>query len=163
MELTIRCATKEDVPSIAFLHYQFLQDRSFVQNRVPSICECSTLDIEPEEIEENILEEMSDPAYSHFVAMDQNKVIGYLVLISIDEMDDLLSPPYTNIDTIEIHQDYHQKGVGQALIEEAIRVAKEKNHHFIDLNVWALNEPALHLYSKNGFITIEQRMAKKLL
>jgi len=53
--------------------------------------------------------------------------------------------------------------LGQALVEEAIRIAKEKKHRFIDLNVWARNDAALHLYEKNGFFAIEHRMAKKLV
>jgi len=90
MKYIIRYATTEDAPSIARLHHSFLQDKAFIQNRVPSICECSTLDISQEEVETDILEEMNDPDYSHIIALDQNKVIGYMVLISIEEMDDLL-------------------------------------------------------------------------
>lgn len=163
MEYPIRYAKKEDVPGIAALHHLYLQDRTFIQRRVPSICECSTLGISLKEVAKEILEEMNDPDYAHIIAIDNEKVVGYLVLISIEEMDDLLSPPYTSVDTIETHPDYHHKGLGQRLIEKAIRIAKEKKHRFIDLNVWAKNEAALHLYEKNGFITIEQRMAKKLI
>ena len=90
MKHVIRYATTEDAPSIARLHHLFLQDKAFIQNRVPTICECSTIDISPKEVEEEILEEMNDPDYSHIVAIDQNIVIGYMVLISIEEMDDLL-------------------------------------------------------------------------
>lgn len=162
MEYPVRFAKKEDAPSIAELHHLFLHDRTFIQRRVPSLCECSTLEISLEEVEEIILEEMSNPEFTHVIATDHDKVVGYLVLISIEEMDDLLSPPYTSIDTIETHPEYHHKGLGQALIEEAIRIAKEKKHRFIDLNVWSRNDAALHLYEKSGFVTIEHRMAKKL-
>jgi ribosomal protein S18 acetylase RimI-like enzyme len=162
MNWMIRLASRKDVPQIAALHNRFLQDRSFIQKRVPSICECSTITIRVKDIEKSILQEMKDPAYTHVVAIDQEKVVGYLVLIEIEEMDDLLKPPYSSIDTIEIHPDYQNKGLGQVLMDEAIRIAKEKHHYYIDLNVWVFNDPAIHLYSKNGFIPIEQRMAKKL-
>ena len=40
--------------------------------------------------------------------------------------------------------------------------SKQKNHTFIDLQVWDNNQQALKLYEKTGFKTVEKRMVKKL-
>jgi RimJ/RimL family protein N-acetyltransferase len=44
------------------------------------------------------------------------------------------------------------RGVGGALVDSAIRAARELGAHKIALQVWPHNEPARRLYLRNGFV-----------
>lgn len=53
---------------------------------------------------------------------------------------------------IAIHPDYHRKGVGQAMMEELVRLADNwLNLRRIELSVFTDNEAAIALYRKFGF------------
>lgn len=62
----------------------------------------------------------------------------------------------TNLDIVEImnivvKKSYRHKGVGQKLLEELIKMAKESGLDTISLEVNSQNEPAINLYKKLGF------------
>lgn len=83
----------------------------------------------------------------NLVALDEGKIVGHLQ-ISIGtsprfrEMGDLF---------IYLHQDYQNLGLGAALMTEAIRLARERGMHRVELTVVANNHRAIRLYEKVGF------------
>jgi putative acetyltransferase len=57
-----------------------------------------------------------------------------------------------------VHDDYHGRGVGTALMVACLDLADNwLNLHRVDLDVYVDNEPALRLYKKFGFV-IEGRL-----
>jgi putative acetyltransferase len=52
---------------------------------------------------------------------------------------------------IYLHQDFHNVGLGTAMLSELIRLAKKERLHRIGLTVVADNKPAINLYKKFGF------------
>ncbi len=42
------------------------------------------------------------------------------------------------------------------------RIAKSKNHQYLELLVWETDKSAIRLYEKNNFTPIARRMVKKL-
>ncbi|MCK5848031.1 MAG: GNAT family N-acetyltransferase, partial [Caldisericia bacterium] len=92
----------------------------------------------------------------------KNQIAGVLYLFEETYPDDLMPAPHSTIENVFVHSDFRRQGLGNGLIEEAEKVAKEKNHTFIDLQVWDNNQKAFNLYEKTGFQTIEKRMVKKI-
>jgi RimJ/RimL family protein N-acetyltransferase len=52
---------------------------------------------------------------------------------------------------IYLHQDFHNVGLGTAMLTKLIELAKREGLHRIGLDVIADNKPAIHLYQKFGF------------
>ena len=81
------------------------------------------------------------------IAHDENGVVGHLQ-ISIGtsprfrEMGDLF---------IYLHQEYQNVGLGAALMNQAITLARERRLHRVELTVVADNHRAIRLYEKVGF------------
>src|SRR2546429_6599184 len=81
------------------------------------------------------------------IAQDQNRIVGHLQ-ISIGtsprfrEMGDLF---------IYLNQAYQNVGLGAALMNQAITLARERRLHRVELTVVADNHRAIRLYEKVGF------------
>jgi len=54
---------------------------------------------------------------------------------------------------LTIHDDYQNMGIGTALLQHIINVARTKKFTKIHLNVSSENVRAIHLYEKVGFVT----------
>jgi len=81
------------------------------------------------------------------VAFHEDKVIGDAHLYKF---------PYprrkgTSDIAIYLHQDFHNVGLGTAMLAKLIELAKKEGLHRISLTVIADNKPAIHLYEKFGF------------
>ena len=50
-----------------------------------------------------------------------------------------------------VHKDLRRRGIGQRLVDQAIAKAKQQEIERIELEVFASNVPAIHLYTKVGF------------
>jgi RimJ/RimL family protein N-acetyltransferase len=54
---------------------------------------------------------------------------------------------------IYLHQDFHNVGLGKAMTEKVLQLARAENMHKIELTVVANNKAAIHLYENMGFQT----------
>ena len=87
------------------------------------------------------------PNFIALVAKSNNRVIGYANISKHPHarrkgVGDLI---------IYLHQDFHNVGLGTALLDHLINLAKRQNLHRIGLHVIADNKIAVHLYEKFGF------------
>jgi len=85
--------------------------------------------------------------YIPLVAEYENKVVGYAGIYKYPharrrEVGDLF---------IYLHQDFHNVGLGKAIVEKLLELAKKEKMHKIELEAVADNEVAIHLYKKSGF------------
>jgi putative acetyltransferase len=81
------------------------------------------------------------------VAEDQNLIIGY------GEIQKHVEPTKmgTSHLNIYLHQDYHHRGLGTAMLIHLLKQAQEHNIHKVNLEVVADNTPAVQLFKKHGF------------
>lgn len=56
------------------------------------------------------------------------------------------------IDRFGVNVKYLRKGIGSTMLAKAREVAKAKGADYLRLFVVDINEPAIHLYAKNGFM-----------
>jgi ribosomal protein S18 acetylase RimI-like enzyme len=158
--ITISKPRISDKKKIANLH--FLMIHNELQKITPSICQYFDLTLAKEDVEETFQEMIDDPEHDVMVALVDGKFAGYVALWKEEYPDDLVPAPYTTIEYLEVDPEFSHLGVGQKLMEEAERIAREKKHPYLELLVWETNEKAIRLYEKNGFSPIVRRMVKKL-
>lgn len=159
-KICYRKAILEDALAVAELN--MLVIKNDLSHMVPVPGEFSKTNISIEDEKEKVLEQIEDPDYEIIVAELEQKIVGVLILFQENYSDDLVIAPFSTIENICTHPDYRHLGVGQGLFAEAESIARLKKHQFIDLLVWESNQNAISLYQRNGFLTIERRMVKKL-
>lgn len=92
---------------------------------------------------ESIEKELSNKLAKYLVALDENKVIGFLGMwVVFDEGD---------ITNIAVHPEYRKQGIGNLLMDNLITLCKENNINSLTLEVRQSNLPAQNLYKKHGF------------
>jgi ribosomal protein S18 acetylase RimI-like enzyme len=159
-QIAYRKATSFDVKDIALLHYETINNS--LKEVVPTICKFSELELSLEAVEKNIEEMAQDPDHDIIVACLDNKIIGFLSVWLETYTDDLITAPFSTIEYIEVNPNYRSLGIGQSFMKEAERIAKSKNHQYLELSVWETNKSAIRLYERNDFTPIVRRMVKKL-
>lgn len=102
-----------------------------------------------------IQQELSNPDSLFFFAEEENEVIGYLKLNFASAQTEPQDPNAMEIERIYVLRKFHGSGVGQALYQKAIEVAKERKVSYVWLGVWEKNERALRFYQKNGFVAFD--------
>jgi RimJ/RimL family protein N-acetyltransferase len=83
------------------------------------------------------------------VAVHENQIVGHAQTFKFPNprrkgVGDLV---------IYLHQDFHNQGLGTAILGELIKLAKAEGLHRLGLHVVADNKPAVHLYEKFDFKT----------
>ena len=66
------------------------------------------------------------------------------------------------IDDIVVDSNYRRKGIGKALYEYLLNIAKSDKIDSIELNVWAFNKSALKFYESLG-MTVKNMKLEKIL
>ncbi len=95
--------------------------------------------------------EAADPSQIFFLAEDNGKLIGYLL------MKDNTEPELAGYQAIEVLRIYvdqgtTSKGVGKLLLHTSIEKARELNKNCIWLGVWEHNTKAIAFYEREGFL-----------
>lgn len=97
-------------------------------------------------------DEIDDPegsfAHSHvLVATDGPDVVGMLVL-TVDSQA-------SEVKRLWVAPSARGLGIGSALLQQALRVAKELKSQAVRLTVWPWREPALRSYRRLGFVDVQ--------
>lgn len=84
-----------------------------------------------------------------FVAIVNNKIVGYLMAEFLIDHIDILS--------IAVKKEFRQNNVASKLIDKLFEIANDLKVDYIYLEVRASNLPAIKFYEKNGFNKITIR------
>ena len=93
--------------------------------------------------ENAIASELDNPLSLWLVAMDGERVAGYVGSQSVLGQSDMMN--------IAVHPDYRRRSIAEHLVTELIRKLGEKGNSSLMLEVRVSNEPARALYEKLGF------------
>lgn len=92
----------------------------------------------------SILEsEIKNPFSQYIIAKINKEIVGFAgVIDTVDQLE---------ITNIVVRKDFRKKGIGNELLAELIKLAKENDKEKITLEVNNTNLAAIKLYEKNGF------------
>lgn len=92
----------------------------------------------------SILEsELKNPFSKYIIARLNKKIVGFAgVIDTVDQLE---------ITNIVVKKAFRKKGIGNKLLEQLIKLAKENGKDKITLEVNSTNLAAIKLYEKNGF------------
>lgn len=85
--------------------------------------------------------------YIPLVAEHKNKIVGYTAIYKFPHS----RRKGVGDQFIYLHQDFHKVGLGTAMMEKLLQLAKKEGMHKIELYAVADNEVAIHLYKKLRF------------
>jgi ribosomal protein S18 acetylase RimI-like enzyme len=103
---------------------------------------------------ERLQSELGNPHSTFFFLVTEGAVAGYLKLNEADAQTDLRDPGALEIERVYVRRDFQGLGLGKALIEKSLEVARERGRHFVWLGVWEKNGNAIAFYKKMGFSRI---------
>ena len=116
---------------------------------VSQIAELETLCFSDPWREKSIETELSCRLSLWLVALDGDKVVGYVGSQTVIDESDMMN--------IAVHPDHRRQGIAEALIEALTDALREKGSKALTLEVRASNIPAITLYDKLGFVQVGLR------
>lgn len=99
-----------------------------------------------------IIAMLNDPGNPIFVAVEEDKVLGYGFCRSVchDKHPVLTEVTSLYIDDLCVDENCRGQGIGKAIYAEILRYGKMRKCYNVTLNVWACNENALKFYESLG-------------
>lgn len=143
----IRYALPEDAALIAAMSRETFYDTFAAQNTRENMDKF----MNEQFTREKLMQEVGAPGNLFLLAYDGEEPVGY-VRMRIDNNP----PALAGRKTIEIARIYAVssaigKGVGKALMEKCLAIAREMKKELVWLGVWEQNERAIGFYSRLGF------------
>ncbi|MCC3861862.1 GNAT family N-acetyltransferase [Pseudemcibacter aquimaris] len=142
-------------------------DRDFILGLSPTLIENASLawhsDQVEREFQDRFIEEVldnKDVIQQILIAEDNGERLGF---IQVEESEDEVSlETCAKIQLLAVTKEAQGKGVGSALMNRAVRWAKEKGFRLISLEVFANNKNARAFYEAQGFQNDTMFMVKPL-
>ena len=99
---------------------------------------------------ENVLtSELSNPLSLWLVALDEDKVVGYVGAQIVPDEADMMN--------LAVDENYRRNGIGKALVKQLLKRLQERAVRSLTLEVRVSNLPAVSLYEGLGFKTVGRR------
>lgn len=142
--MEIRPACKKDIPRILVLLEQIAELHAEAR---PEIFRRGTK-FGFEAIEQML----TDPNKPIFVAAEEDLVLGYIFCVHKEVRDNgvLSDRKVLYIDDLCVDESCRGQGIGKALYDRAVTLARETGCFNVELNVWAFNGSAVRFYEKCG-------------
>ncbi len=96
-------------------------------------------------------EELSDPNSVFLIAEIDRRPAGYAKLLFDDREEPVTAERPVELCRLYSATEFIGKGVGQALMDECLKVARERGSDVMWLGVWEFNPRAQRFYEKQGF------------
>ena len=112
-------------------------------DHVPQIAELEKICFNDPWSEKSIASELDNRLSLWLVAMDGDRVTGYVGSQSVLGETDMMN--------IAVHPDFRRRGIAEELVMKLVEELKVRGNHSLMLEVRASNEPARNLYEKLGF------------
>jgi diamine N-acetyltransferase len=143
----IRLASKTDAILVATLSRETFYDAFAKDNTKENMELFMTESFTQEALEK----EVEDGDGIFLLAYIKDRPAGYARLREENRENIMADVKAIEIARIYATQDSIGKGVGAALMQQCIQIAKEQKKEWIWLGVWSENQRAIAFYEKNGF------------
>lgn len=145
--LSIRRATQRDASVIADLGARTFEASYGADNRPEDMEQYLASSFSTKQIEA----EISDPASTFLLALEEGEAIGYARLRDGESPPSVNGPRPVELVRIYVEHEAIGKGYGSALMAACLETAASNGHQTIWLGVWVRNEQAIGFYEKCGF------------
>ena len=119
------------------------------ETHVSEIAELEKLCFSDPWSERSVASELNSPYSYWLVALEQDRVVGYVGSQSSFEEADMMN--------IAVHPDFRRLGIAERLVLALCDALAEKGVCALSLEVRVSNEPAKALYDKLGFVQVGRR------
>ena len=99
--------------------------------------------------EKSIASELTNPLSLWLVAVEDDRVAGYVGSQSVMGESDMMN--------VAVHPDFRRQGVAEKLVLELVAALAGEGNHCLTLEVRASNVSAISLYEKLGFAQVGLR------
>ncbi len=113
---------------------------------IPKVAEIDKNALPENWSEKNYNESLENPNYNILVAKLDNKIVGFISMYHASGEGYICN--------IAVEKSHRKRGIGTALLSEAIRYSKRKNLEFLTLEVRESNIGAVKFYEKLEFAKI---------
>ena len=107
---------------------------------------------------EQMASEINNPDSAFYLASLDNEIIGYMKLNFRDAQTEKQKENNLEIHRIYVLQAFHGKKMGQLLLDEVLKIAKQMAVNSVWLGVWEENHRAIQFYTKNGFVEFDKHI-----
>ena len=107
---------------------------------------------------EQLKKEIEQEYSEFYFAKLEDAVIGYLKINYSGAQTELNDQKSLEVERIYIGKEFYGKGVGQLLLDFALKIGKQQQMDYVWLGVWEENQRAIQFYLKNGFITFDKHV-----
>lgn len=143
----IRRATAADAPMLAELAARTFHDAFAKDNKAEDIDAYMSVAFTPGQL----ASELDAPANTFFVAEIEATPVGYAQLRAGDAPACVAGPDPVEVSRLYVSQDWHGRGVGEALMRACVAEARAAGRRTLWLGVWEHNPRAQAFYRKWGF------------
>lgn len=119
------------------------------ESHVPQIAALEQICFSAPWSEASVRSECSNPLSDWLVAVEDERVVGYVGSQSV--------PPEADVMNIAVAPEYRRQGIGSALIKALTELLHTKGIESLLLEVRASNDPAINLYQGFGFVQVGRR------
>ncbi len=151
-QIKIRRAAIEDSEMLAELSFKTFYDafHAHPKNAPEDLADYMEKAFNPETVRAELLEENS----IFIVAEIEGATAGYAKIMIGAVEDGISAEKPIELNRLYSHQKFLGKGVGQKLMEECFKIAKENDRDVMWLGVWEFNPRAQNFYRKYGFYEV---------
>lgn len=100
---------------------------------------------------EQVMAEVLDERNIFLVAFERGVLAGYAKLRTGHEPEELAGEKAIEIQRIYVRQSFIGRKIGKHLMEECLKIARQKKYETVWLGVWEYNPRAIHFYENWGF------------
>ena len=119
------------------------------QEHVAQVAELEKLCFSDPWSENSVASELNNALSLWFVAVDGDRVAGYVGSQTVMEESDMMN--------VAVHPDYRKQGIATALIVGLVEELRKRGSHCLTLEVRASNENAIRLYGQLDFQEVGRR------
>jgi diamine N-acetyltransferase len=99
----------------------------------------------------SLIEEVGMPGSTFLLAYSMDEAVGYVRLRDNNNPSEIAGLPTLEMARIYVVQKMIGKGIGKALMERSIAIARKREKQFVWLGVWEKNYSAIDFYRTWGF------------
>lgn len=148
MAVTIRACTVEDVKTLQAISYH-----TFHEAFSPMNTEANMNDYLEKAFQvEKLTRELLHPNSFFYFIYHSDELAGYLKVNVQDAQTEDMGDEALEIERIYIKGTFQKKGLGKALLHQALEIARDAQKKSVWLGVWERNLGAIEFYKNLGFI-----------